>query len=83
MRNLIAISPVMKAVSEPRKSDSPKSVVSNSCLTSKSFFKPVPKSIGMDKRKLNLIASSFVRPKIYPPEIVAPEREIPGTNARH
>src|SRR3989338_1572829 len=83
MRKLMDKRPTIKAVIEPRKSDKPKSVVSKSCLTSKSFLRPVPKRMGTDSKKLSRIVSSFVSPVISPPEIVAPEREIPGTKARH
>jgi len=37
-----------------------------------------PKRAGIERRKENRAASSLFRPKINPPEIVAPEREIPG-----
>ena len=58
MRKLIDMRPVTKATTEPRRRDEPKPVTNNSCRTSKSFFRPAPKSIGSDRRKLNRTASS-------------------------
>ena len=50
--------------------------------TSRSFFRPEPISNGTDKRKLKRVASSRESPVKSPPEMVAPDREIPGTKAR-
>jgi hypothetical protein len=80
MKKCIEIIPTTKAVTEPAKRDhnipveAPKS-------TSISFFAPEPRSIGTDKRKLNLVASSRESPANNPPEIVDPDRETPGTIA--
>ena len=51
-------------------------------VNSKSFFAPVPSKIGIESRKLKRTASSLESPESSPPEIVAPEREIPGIKAR-
>ena len=50
---------------------------------SKTFFKPEPKIIGKDRRKENLAATSLVSPANKPPEMVEPERDMPGTRAKH
>ena len=79
----MANSPVMNATRDPIKSGEPKLERNNSCLTSNTFLSPAPINIGIDNRKLNLTDSSCVNPPNKPPEIVAPDLEIPGTNARH
>lgn len=50
---------------------------------SKTFFKPEPRMIGMERRKLKRAADSLFNLLNKPPEIVAPEREKPGTRAKH
>ena len=50
--------------------------------TSRSLFRPEPTKMGTDKRKLKRVASSRESPVKSPPEMVAPDREIPGTKAR-
>ncbi len=82
MRKLILKSPTRKAEMEPRRSGGPKSLEKSTSLTSKIFLSPEPRRIGTERRKLNLTASSFFSPTRSPPEIVAPERDIPGRSAR-
>lgn len=41
-----------------------------------------PNETGIKSRKENFIASSFDRPLMSPPEMVAPDRDIPGIKAR-
>ena len=43
---------------------------------------PARTTIGIDNRKENRAASSRFKPKSIPPEIVDPEREIPGSRAK-
>lgn len=50
---------------------------------SKTFFRPEPKIIGRDNKKENLAADSLFSPANKPPEMVEPERDIPGIKARH
>ena len=76
------IRPTAKAVIKESKSG--KFIISADCSfrKSKSFFKPEPRMIGKDNRKLKCAACSLVNPKIRPPEIVEPEREKPGTSVK-
>ena len=50
-------------------------------LSSRIFFAPDPRIIGKESRKANRAAFSRVRPSSIPPEIVAPDREVPGISA--
>ena len=76
------IMPTAKAARKASKSG--KFIISAdcSCRKSMSFFKPEPRMIGKDSKKLKRAACSLVNPKIRPPEIVEPERETPGTSAK-
>ncbi len=74
--------PTAKAARKESKSGKFKISEDCSFCRSKSFFKPEPRIIGKDNRKLKRAACSLVNPKIRPPEIVEPERETPGTKAR-
>ena len=49
--------------------------------TSKNFLAPAPKITGPESIKANLAASSLLRFKKRPAEIVEPERETPGIRA--
>lgn len=74
--------PTAKAVMKESRRGKFKISADCSFCRSKSFFKPEPRMIGKDKRKLKRAACSLVNPKISPPDIVEPERETPGTRAR-
>ena len=74
--------PTAKAAKKESKSGRLKISADCSFRKSKSFFKPEPRMIGKDSRKLKRAACSLVNPKIRPPEIVEPERETPGTRDR-
>ena len=75
--------PTTKAVIEAINKLIPESKTKPDWNKSNNFLSPDPNIIGTDSKKLNLAASSLFNPRNNPPEIVAPEREKPGTNARH
>jgi len=75
-----AKNPTINATTEPSRRLNPNSPAKLS-LTSNNFLKPLPKSIGKESRKLNLTASLLFKPRISPPEIVAPDLETPGISA--
>ena len=49
--------------------------------TSKNFLKPAPAITGPASIKANLAASSLLRPKNNPAEMVEPDLEMPGIRA--
>src|SRR3990167_9529118 len=50
-------------------------------ITSKNFLNPAPAITGPAKMNANLAASSLLRPKNNPAEMVEPDLEIPGIRA--
>ena len=77
----MASKPTTKETADPV-NNGPNTIPDAPKLTSNSFLSPDPTSIGTESKKLNLTASSLESPTSNPPEIVAPERDIPGSNAR-
>ena len=53
----------------------------SSVATSRIFTEAAKKVIGMANKKEKREAASLVRPSNKPAVIVAPERDVPGTNA--
>ena len=72
----------MKKANEDAMKRGPRIVPEAVKSTSRSFLSPDPTKIGTERRKLKRVASSRENPANSPPEIVAPERDIPGTSAR-
>ena len=85
MRNLIDSTEVTKATTRPTAPTASSVLVTTTPpSTSLAILSTLqPNMTGMAMKKLNSLAATREQPQSRPPMIVEPEREVPGTMARH
>ena len=74
--------PTINENKNPQKISMPVTCDTETFKASLSSKIPAPKIVGIESKKENLAASSLFKPEKTPPEIVIPEREIPGKSAK-